>query len=97
MSDKPAAGADEATVVMSKDAVQEAEPAAATVINPAGSAVNIPMHSTGSAFLSASQRSIAGAVPAPEKPRSIALALATGALTGLVLFALTVLWLSRGH
>lgn len=97
MSDKPAAGADEATVVMSKSAVQESAPADATVINPGGSAVNIPVHSTGSAYMGASQRTVASAVPVPEKPRSIALALATGALTGLVLFALTVLWLSRGH
>ena len=93
MSDKPASGADEATVVMTKSASGEHAPTAATVINPAGSVVNIPMHST----MSGSQRTIAGAVPAPEKPRSIALALAMGALTGLALFALTALWLSRSH
>ena len=96
MSDEPAAGGDDATVVMSKSALGGDTPAA-TVINPAGSGVNIPVHSSGGLSMSGSQRAIAAALPASEKPRSIALALASGALTGLALFAVTVLWLSRGH
>lgn len=87
---RPAAP-DEATVVMSKPAAQSA---AATVINQSV----VGMSASGnSVAMGNSGITRSGHVAAPEKPRSIILALAGGAATGLVLFALTALWLLRGQ
>lgn len=86
-SDRPV----DATVVMPKSAVSPAE--AATVINQAATG-SVSFSTSG---ISVSQRTLAAASPPVEKSRSPLLALAGGAATGLLLFAITALWLSRGH
>lgn len=76
---------DDATVLMPKSGTASSQ-AAATVINQAA-ASSVQMATGG---VSISQRTYS--IPVQEKPRSIALALAAGAATGLALFALTA-WL----